>query len=59
MPHFPVTQATSAVSIQDGAIVSKDIHRDDQFNVTVFGTTHARPQSGLAVEHGRARQYAS
>lgn len=37
MPHSAVTQASSAVAIQPGAIVSKVIHRDDQLNVTVFG----------------------
>jgi hypothetical protein len=43
MPHFAVTQATSAVSIQPGAIVSKVIHRDDLLNFRVFGSTHPRP----------------
>jgi quercetin dioxygenase-like cupin family protein len=37
MPHVTVVDATSAVSIQPGAIVSKVIHRDGQVNVTVFG----------------------
>jgi quercetin dioxygenase-like cupin family protein len=37
MPHSAISQATAAVSIQPGAIVSKVIHRDDQLNVTVFG----------------------
>jgi quercetin dioxygenase-like cupin family protein len=37
MPHIAVADATSAVSIQPGAIVSKVIHRDGQVNVTVFG----------------------
>ena len=37
MPHFAVADATSAVTIQSGAIVSKVIHRDGQLNVTVFG----------------------
>ena len=37
MPHITVADATSAVSIQPGAIVSKVIHRDGQVNVTVFG----------------------
>jgi quercetin dioxygenase-like cupin family protein len=37
MPHIAVADATSIVSIQPGAIVSKVIHRDDQVNVTVFG----------------------
>jgi quercetin dioxygenase-like cupin family protein len=37
MPHIAVANATSAVSIQPGAIVSKVIHRDDQVNATVFG----------------------
>ena len=32
MPHIAVANATSAVSIQPGAIVSKVIHRDDQVN---------------------------
>jgi quercetin dioxygenase-like cupin family protein len=37
MPHIAVADATSSVSIQPGAIVSKVIHRDGQLNVTVFG----------------------
>jgi len=37
MPHIAVADATSAVAIQHGAIVSKVIHRDGQLNVTVFG----------------------
>jgi hypothetical protein len=37
MPHIAVADATSAVSIQPGAIVSKVIYRDGQVNVTVFG----------------------
>jgi quercetin dioxygenase-like cupin family protein len=37
MPHITVADATSAVSIQPGAIVSKVMHRDRQVNVTVFG----------------------
>jgi quercetin dioxygenase-like cupin family protein len=37
MPHIAVGDATSIVSIQPGAIVSKVIHRDGQVNVTVFG----------------------
>ena len=37
MPHITVADATSAVSIQPGAIVSKVLHRDSQVNVTVFG----------------------
>jgi quercetin dioxygenase-like cupin family protein len=37
MPHIAVADATSAVTIQSGAIVSKVIHRDGQLNVTVFG----------------------
>lgn len=37
MAHITVTDATAAVTIQEGAIVSKVVHRDDQLNVTVFG----------------------
>jgi quercetin dioxygenase-like cupin family protein len=37
MPHITVADATGAVSIQPGAIVSKVIHRDGLVNVTVFG----------------------
>jgi quercetin dioxygenase-like cupin family protein len=37
MTHSSVADATNAVSIQPGAIVSKVIHRDGQLNVTVFG----------------------
>jgi len=37
MPHTTVVDATSAVSIQPGSIVSKVIHRGGHVNVTVFG----------------------
>ena len=37
MPHITVADATGAVSIQPGAILSKVIHRDGLVNVTVFG----------------------
>ena len=37
MPHFAITDAAATVTIQQGAIVSKVIHRDDVLNVTVFG----------------------
>jgi quercetin dioxygenase-like cupin family protein len=29
--------ASTAVAVQDGAVVSKVVHRDDQLDVTVFG----------------------
>lgn len=37
MPHMTITNAGEVVTIQEGAIVSKVVHRDDQLNVTVFG----------------------
>ena len=37
MTHISVADATNAVSVQPGAIVSKVIHRDGKLNVTVFG----------------------
>ena len=63
MPHITVADATSAVSIQPGAIVSKVIHRDSQLNVTVFGldvgqelTEHKASRSAIVqVLTGRLR----
>ncbi len=37
MPHRTITDTGAIVAIQQGAIVSKVVHRDDQLNVTVFG----------------------
>jgi quercetin dioxygenase-like cupin family protein len=37
MPHLVISDPTSEVSIQDGAVVSKVVHRGDGMNVTVFG----------------------
>jgi quercetin dioxygenase-like cupin family protein len=37
MSHFSIQDATSAVEIQAGAVVSKVIHCDDDIDVSVFG----------------------
>lgn len=37
MSHIAIADATGAVSIQPGAVVSKVVHRDENLNVTVFG----------------------
>ena len=37
MPHTAIADSTAAVTIQEGAVVSKVIHRDEDLDVTVFG----------------------
>ena len=37
MPHTSIADVAAAVSIQEGAVVSKVIHRDEDLDVTVFG----------------------
>ena len=37
MPHTAIADAAAAVTIQEGAVVSKVIHRDEDLDVTVFG----------------------
>jgi quercetin dioxygenase-like cupin family protein len=37
MPHLLISDPTSEVAIQDGAVVSKVVHRGDGMNVTIFG----------------------
>ena len=37
MPHASVADASAAVAIQQGAVVSRVIHRDEDLDVTVFG----------------------
>ncbi len=37
MPHLLFNDPTSEVGIQEGAVVSKVVHRGDGLNVTVFG----------------------
>jgi quercetin dioxygenase-like cupin family protein len=37
MPYTSVADASAAVEIQQGAVVSKVIHRDEDLDVTVFG----------------------
>lgn len=37
MTHAAIEDARSAVAIQQGAVVSKVIYRDESLNVTVFG----------------------
>lgn len=51
MSHTFVSKLTDTVAIQDGAVVSKVIHRDSDLNVTVFGFDSGE---GLS-EHAAAR----
>lgn len=37
MPHTAIADPAAAVQIQDGAVVSKVIHREEGLDVTVFG----------------------
>ena len=37
MPHTAIPDPTAVVQIQEGAVVSKVIHRDEVLDVTVFG----------------------
>jgi quercetin dioxygenase-like cupin family protein len=37
MPHTAIAEVGAAVEIQEGAVVSKVIHRDQDLDVTVFG----------------------
>lgn len=37
MPHTAIADPAAAVHIQEGAVVSKVIHRDEGLDVTVFG----------------------
>ena len=36
MTHTAIPDATTAVAIQEGSVVSKVVHRDDELDVTVF-----------------------
>jgi len=54
MPHDAHVYLAEEVTIQEGAIVSKVIHRDDVLNVTVFGfdtgqalTEHRSPRHAI------------
>jgi quercetin dioxygenase-like cupin family protein len=37
MAHTVVAEAAAAVAIQEGSVVSKVVHRDEDLDVTVFG----------------------
>jgi quercetin dioxygenase-like cupin family protein len=37
MPYTAIADALGAVTIQEGAVVSKVIHRDEDLDATVFG----------------------
>ena len=37
MPHAAIADTVAAVTIQEGSVVSKVIHRDEALDVTVFG----------------------
>ena len=37
MSHTAIGDATAAVTVQEGAVVSKVLHRDEDLDVTVFG----------------------
>lgn len=51
MTHIVIDDATAVVAIQEGAVVSKVIHREDDLDVTVFGFDAGQ---GL-TEHRAAR----
>jgi quercetin dioxygenase-like cupin family protein len=63
MPHSAIPDATVAVVMQPGAVVSKVIHRDDVLDVTVFafdageGLTEHRASRAAIVQvlEGRLR----
>lgn len=63
MSHTAIADAGAAVTIQDGSVVSKVIHRDELLNVTVFGfdageglTEHAASRPAIVqVLSGRMR----
>ena len=37
MPHTTIAELTTELEIQDGSVVSKVVHKDEQLDVTVFG----------------------
>jgi len=37
MTHVPIPDLAASIAIQDGAVVSKVVYKDEQLNVTVFG----------------------
>ncbi|MGH2630713.1 MAG: cupin domain-containing protein [Actinomycetota bacterium] len=51
MSHIVIEDATTSVTIQPGAVVSKVVHRDDGLDITVFGFDAGE---GLS-EHAAAR----
>lgn len=63
MPHTRIPDLAETVAIQSGAVVSKVVHRDDDFDVTVFGfdageglTEHTASRSAIVqVLEGRLR----
>ena len=63
MTHTSIADATKAVTIQPGAVVSKVVHRDDDLDVTVFGfdageglTEHTASRAAIVqVLSGRLR----
>ncbi|MGZ4141876.1 MAG: cupin domain-containing protein [Actinomycetota bacterium] len=63
MSHITIDDATTAVEIQAGAVVSKVVHRDDDIELTVFGfdageglTEHTTPRPAIVqVLSGRLR----
>jgi quercetin dioxygenase-like cupin family protein len=63
MSHVAIDDATSAVEIQPGSVVSKVIHRDEDLDVTVFGfdageglTEHTASRTAIVqVLSGRLR----
>lgn len=63
MPHTAVADASAAVRIQEGSVVSKVIHRDEDLDVTVFGfdagqglTEHTASRAAIVqVLSGRLR----
>lgn len=63
MTHTAISDLSAEITIQEGAIVSKVIHRDDTTNITIFGfdtgqelTEHRSGRAALVqVISGRLR----
>jgi quercetin dioxygenase-like cupin family protein len=66
MTHVAIENASATVRVQDGAVVSKVIHRDERLDVTVFGfgageglTEHRASRPAIVhVLSGRLRVFA-
>ena len=63
MTHAAIADAAAAIRVQDGSVVSKVVHRDEDLDVTVFGfdageglTEHTASRAAIVqVLSGRLR----